>query len=335
MTRAPATAAVALLVALVLAGCGTDVTRPASAGTTHTAVPATATSSPTSTPTETPAAASTTSAAAPKTRVVVHDLGAQPRQSLRLAVNPGTLQHATMTLRMGLDMTVNGRKAPTMAVPAMRLGVDVSVSDVSSEGDITATFRYGDVKVLAQGDVADRIRAELAPVSQVHGTLRTTAFGVLIEGDFDVPAGLDPALQQTLTSLKEQLGNLVVPLPTVPVGVGATWTVHTESAVNGIAASADYDYRLLRRQGETITLEASYVQSIAEQQAHLPTLPPGVTARVHTSRITGAGRTVVDLGTPMPVESSLRARGPVLMTVTQGGQHADMVEQLQMDVSLQ
>jgi hypothetical protein len=267
--------------------------------------------------------------------VVVHDTGAQPRQSLRLAVSPGTVQHATMTMRMGLDMTVDGRKAPTASVPAMRFGMDVTVSDVSANGDITAGFRYGDVKVLARGDVADRIRTQLASLSQVQGTFRTTAFGVLIAGDFDIPPDIDPGLQQTLSSLKEQLGNLVVPLPTVPVGVGATWTVHTESAFNGIAASVDYDYRLLRRQGDAITLEASYIESIAEQEAHLPTLSPGVDAQVHPSRVTGSGSTVLDLRRPLPVGSTLRARGPILMTITQGSQHAEMVEQLQMDVSLQ
>lgn len=266
--------------------------------------------------------------------MVVHDAGAEPRQVVRLALSPGETQHAEMTMRMGMALTVNGRKAPSGVVPPMRVGLDVSIVDVSADGDVSATFRYGSIDVLGSGTVAEQVRTKLAPLAKLRGTLRTTASGVLLESHLDLPDDLDPVIRQTLSSLEDQLGSLVVPVPTAPVGVGATWTVHNESELNGLRTAVDYDYQLVERRGDQLTLATRYVQSMQEQQVQLPTVPAGVETQVHPSRVTGSGRTVVDLGSALPVESSLRARGPIRMSMEQDGQQFDLVQRMSMEISL-
>lgn len=306
MVRSKLGAALACAVVLFLGGCGTAKDDVAS-------------SSPTATPSSTSGA---------RTQVVVHDAGAEPRQTLRLALSEGSTQHATMTMQMDMSMAVNGKAQPTSSVPPIQMGMAVSISRVEDDGDITAQFHYDHLKVLGAGKAATQVEAALEPLARMNGTVRTTARGELIDADFDVPDDLDPTMKSLLDSIEEQLGNIVVPLPTEPVGIGATWTVHTESTIGGIKAGIDYDYELVGREGDRWVLRVGYAQTVQEQDADLPNMPAGATTHVSASTINGSGRTVVDFGALFPVESSMEARGPVRMRVTQGGGHADLVQRM-------
>lgn len=313
MVRRKSPIALALLVAaVVVSGCGT-------ARDDRVA------SHPTASPSDAPGS---------RTRVVVTDAGSEPRQTLRFAVAAGGTQHATMTMQMDSAVSLNGRAQPSTALPPMQMGMTVTIPKVEDSGAITATFRYDHLKVLGTGKIADQLQAGLAPLSKVTGTLRTTASGGMIDADLDLPGNLDPTMKSLLDSIKEQLGNMVVPLPSEPVGVGATWTVHTESAIGGIKATIEYSYKLLAHQGDRWVLQATYVQSVPEQDPHLPTMPAGATTHVYASKVTGSGRTVVDLGQLFPVESSVETKGPVHMLVTQQGQKADIVQRMHLVMKL-
>ena len=313
MVRPKSVAALAcLVVTLVVSGCGTAKDDPKSGSP----------------------AATSSDAAGSRTRVVVHDAGAEPRQTLRIAATEGATQHATMTVQMDMAMAVNGRAQPTNKVPPMQMGMAVSIPDVDDDGDITGTFHYDHLKVLGTGKVADQLQAALAPLAKIRGTVRTTAFGELIDADLDTPGDLDPTLKSLIDSIEEQLGNMMVPLPSEPVGIGATWTVHTESAISGIKAQIEYNYELVAHHGDRLVLRASYVQSVQEQDVDLPTMPTGATTHVYASKVTGAGRTVVDLGDLFPVESTVEARGPVHMLVTQDSEKTDIVQRMHIIMKL-
>jgi hypothetical protein len=312
-TKIPA-ALTCLLLALVVTGCGSAKDDgKSSAG---------------------PKSATTSDAPGSHTRIVVHDAGAKPREQLRFALAEGSSQHATMTLQMGMAMTVNGRTAPTTKVPPMQMGMAVAIPEVAENGDVTGTFRYDNLKVLGKGAIADQMEAGLAPLAKVTGTIRTTNTGKLIDSDLDIPGDLNPTLKALMESMKEQLGNMMVPMPDEPVGVGATWTVHTESAIGGIKAEIEYSYTLVEHTGNRVVLSASYVQSVQEQDADLPTMPAGATTHVYASKVTGFGRTVLDLTDLFPVESSVETLGPVHMLVTQDGEKTDLVQRMHIKMKL-
>lgn len=269
-----------------------------------------------------------------KTRVVVHDAGAEPRSRLRLAVAQGTNQHATMTMQMNMEMSVDGRQAPTNKVPPIQMGMAVSFPEVAKNGDVTATFKYDHLKVLGSGAMKKQMLIGLKPLEKVHGTVKTSATGALIDADFAIPGDMDPTMKTLLSSLKEQFANVMVPFPSEPVGVGATWTVHNEVAIDGIKAAADYNYQLLERQGDRVVLRTDYVQTYLEQDADIPTLPTGVTAHVHESKVNGAGRSEVDLTRLFPVNTEVEARGPIHMTMSQGTKSSEVVQNMHLLMKL-
>lgn len=237
-------------------------------------------------------------------------------------------------MKMGISMSVNGHQAPMTSIPEMRVGMDTSVSDVSSGGDITSSFQYGDLQVSGSGTAVDELRAKLGVISKIKGTLRFAANGGLMDAQIEFPDGVDPTIRSLLSSLREQLANLSVPLPDEPVGIGATWTARTELTLNGLRAAVDYDYRLVERDGNRLVLGMSAAEQIMEQRLQLPTMPPGVTAQVHASRVVGSGHIDLDLGHLIPVDSSADMSGTIRMAFEHSGKHFEMAERLHMTVSL-
>lgn len=268
------------------------------------------------------------------TVVKVQDAGGQPRQQLRISAPEGSTQHQTMTVQVQTSGSVDGRAIPSSTAPTMKMGMVVEVPDVDDQGDLTGTFRYDGLQVLGSGSGVEAMKAALAPLAKIHGTIRTTASGRLLDARFSTPEDLNPTLRSLLDSMKQQLGNMMVPLPEVPVGTGARWTVHTEPELGGIKAAVDYAYELVGRVGDRLELKMSYVETMKDQDAQIPNLPAGATAHVYASKVAGSGRMVLDLASLFPVESDLETRGPVHMLLSQGAQKSDIVQNMHMRMKL-
>jgi hypothetical protein len=302
------------VLAMLATGCGsTDVVESPQSGAT----------------TETASAHST-----PRAVVEVQDAGAEPRSPLSLTLTEGDSQHSTMAMTMGLSMEINGHKVPTAEVPTMRMGMVIDITDVSEDGVVSSTFGYDDVTVDGDDDMARQLEAKMAVLKDVHGTMQVTETGDFVSADLDLPADLDPTMRTTMANMKDQFANMMVPLPQEPVGVGARWTAHTESELNGINLTMDAHYRLVERDGDRVVLEVSLDQKAGDQVIELPNVPDGVVSHLSSMHLSGSSRVVVDLGHPLPVESRMEIGGPMRMTVQQGKQHMDMLERMHMVMEL-
>jgi len=319
MTLGGKAMAAVFVVALAAGGCGA-VEDPTSTAQR------TGTTSPTSTTSTEPVA---------RPQVDVVDAGAAPRSRLSLTLSEGDSQRSTMTMTMGMQISMNGRKAPAVDVPAMSMGMVVDITDVSDDGVVSAGFGYDDVDVDGDTAVARELEEKLAVIKGVHGTLQMTETGEFIAADLELPDDLDPTMQTTLNSMEDQLSSMMVPLPAEPVGVGARWTVHTETQVNGVQASLEAQYRLVEREGDHVVLQVSYVQTADDQVMEVPGAPTGVVSHLKSMHMAGTGRTVIDLGHPLPVQSHLQVSGNMRMTVEQGNQHMDMVQRLRIGMELE
>ncbi|MGB6125129.1 MAG: hypothetical protein WBG47_07240 [Gordonia sp. (in: high G+C Gram-positive bacteria)] len=114
-----------------------------------------------------------------------------------------------------------------------------------------------------------------------------------------------PARSALEQSLLEAL-NYSVPLPTSPVGAGATWTsVRTVSAAATVTQTMNVT--LARRDGNVVTLDVK----IDETPVNSIFSIPGSDDKLHISRfsMSGSGTLTVDLTKRFPVAGSLAVKG--------------------------
>ncbi len=75
------------------------------------------------------------------------EAGAEPRRQLRYAPAPGDKASLTMTMKMGMQMTMGDRAAPKTNLPAMVMVMNIDVQEVGANGDITYSMKLVDTSV--------------------------------------------------------------------------------------------------------------------------------------------------------------------------------------------
>lgn len=243
--------------------------------------------------------------------------GAEPREPLRLDLEPGGHRHATMTMANTVTSIVDGQRAPAVQAPETSTGMSFDIGDREG-GETEIAFGYDDIEVDGTGAQAAAVEQALRGLGEVTGSITLSELGELVEGGYQLPEGLDPAISSTLDSLESQLQSLTVPLPAKPVGVGAVWTAEVEAEVNGITSVTTARYRLVERDGDRVVLAVRLDQSAAEQDVDLPTLPPGVTAHLQSLSMSGSARTILDLGSPVPASMRSQMAGASRMVIADG-----------------
>lgn len=259
--------------------------------------------------------------------------GAGELKTIRLDVEPGTKQRGTMTMKMGVEMSLDGQTFPSSDVPPMEMDMSFSVDDVRPDGVIEASFRYGDTRVVGSpGAMVDALDEQLSTLEGITGTFQTTDRGAVLEADIDVPKDVPTLIRQTMESFQSQMQNLSVPFPVEPVGVGASWTYPTEAEINGIRMNAVYTYTLKSRTADRVVLAYTMKQTAPEQDPKIPGVPDGVEVHLDRMEMSGSGTGVVALGSPMPVKMRNTASGTSRMTMTADGQSQQMRQDMTFDV---
>lgn len=265
--------------------------------------------------------------------VELTDPGSEPRESIRIAMQAGDTQSASITLRMSMRMTVDGKSYADTEVPPMVMGMRLEVTDVE-DGVIRADFGYDDVLVRGSGPDAEAVEEALRPLADMTGTMEVTDNGRLIDASLDIPDDLDPNVRNMVGSIESQLQNLTTPFPEEEVGVGATWTVTAQSAVGGINARIVTRYELVERTADGLVLSMRMDQSAPEQDADIPGLPAGSTVHVDRMETTGTGRLVYEPGMLIPSSSRSDLEGSTEMTVEENGGTSSLEQSMRMRMVL-
>jgi hypothetical protein len=222
--------------------------------------------------------------------VVVVNPGADPKHVVRYTLAKG----AKVTTELAMEGSLkSGQQGGTM--PSLIFDLDMQVEDVVISGDykirwtITAVHardREG-AKITASA-VESKLDA-LAGVS-VIATLRPD--GKLDDSRIDLHGKAIPdGLAQQLTSLAQSMQQIAMPLPTVPVGVGAVWKTMRAVDQSGIKVMTGSTVTVKALDDHTMTLDIASEMHGADQK-----LQQGTTA-VDVSHIAGSGtgHAVVDV----------------------------------------
>lgn len=309
--------ALALAIALITASCGLF-----DGGSD----PATSTTSPT------PPSTSTTTTTVPveEPTVTVLDAGTEPRQPLRVVLEPGAQASITVTTDLAVDQQAAGR-TQRIDAPPVRQELSYEVGEVSEEGaEVTITLTAVAVQPAGAGLDAEEVEAldrSLAPLVGLRATGTLTPTGTYVDLRFRRPAGLDRALIAQLDATQSQLAALAAPLPTEAMGLGGRWTATTTADLAGTTARTATTYEITAIDDDRVSYRAT-IGSTAEPQPLVPTgLPAGSVAELLSSELTGSATGQIWLRDPGATVLA-RVAGPQRIRVEHDGTTTDLDQQV-------
>lgn len=241
-------------------------------------------------------------------------------------IDPGAVQGETIvlggqvpdeatwsgTMSQRSDTTINGLPGP--ATPVIGLGMTVSVEQLG-DGIWRYSGGYTSVDLVdANGTdpaVVDATLQILAGMTDITFTSDVDQFGLSSDSSFDGLESLDPSLVEFVEPMIKQTDDMTVPVPTQPLGVGATWSDTISFELQGIVTTADVTYVLTEIDGDRYTLEVTQEQSQAG---------PGIISSSGTFTGTIEG----DVTEPMPLSSVISGESEIV-AVGAGGQRVTVV----------
>ena len=164
-------------------------------------------------------------------------------------------------LGLAVDATVMGEVVPTMTITT-----NVEVQAVGCDGSMRLRMTIADVAAKDQrkDGAAAMMTAQLAPLKGMAVSALLMPTGEMT--DVKLVAGDQPAAaSDMLSSVTDNFARLAMPLPSVPVGVGARWRSTRVVEQGGIAMTIVTNVTLTARDGDvlhyTMTTTASSEKS--------------------------------------------------------------------------
>jgi len=295
----------------------------------NAAIPAASTSQPAGSPATAPIA---------KSPVKLLDAGSEPRTVLRLHPTVGDKQSISMTMKIGMDMSVAGNTVPAMDLPAIVMNLDVAVKDISAEGTIAYTILFNAATIAADANtqpaIATAMKASLDGFSGMTGTGEMSDRGVVKNVDLKLPANAAPQLAQAIGQMKDSFSSSSTPLPEEAVGPGAKWEYKTRIKSQGMNIDQTIAFELVSVEGDHVNLRSTLTQSALNQKISNPAMP---TMKMDLTKMSGngGGTSTLDLGKLMPVSGTLAEKTEMSMSMNIGQQKQTMNMKMNINVSIE
>ena len=272
------------------------------------------------------------------TQVKLLEAGAEPRKVLRLHPSPGDKQTITLTMKMAVETTMGGMQAQAMKLPAMTMSMDVTVKNVSGQGDITYELVMGGVNVAddpaGSPQLAELIKAALGGAKGMSGTGVVSSRGLTKGMEFKVPPGADAQTRQVMDQMRESFSSMAAPLPEEAVGPGARWEVRMPIKSQGMTIDQTTTCELVSIEGERLTTKRTFTQRAANQKIESPAMP-GLKVDVNKMVGTGTGQNTSELEKLLPSEGTMDLHSETDMAMNMGGQKQAISTKLDLNVRLE
>lgn len=250
---------------------------------------------------------STTTTTVPNPEVL--EVGQAPLRDLRLRLQEGTT--TTVTVAVDLDVTQDpGPSEEALDSPTVSETVTFTVDDV--EGDrAELSFAFTAVDVERSGtDLTEeehrQLVADLQDLVGIGGSGRVTDRGHFTAFSYDLPEDLAPRLAASVGQFEDQLGDLAVPLPTEPLGVGARWRTRSSSTLAGAQLDQESTWEITAITDREVSYQVTSTLDAADQTLDAADLPAGTTARLVSAKASGTATGTMDLDSVVATsESSL------------------------------
>src|SRR5205823_1741160 len=118
--------------------------------------------------------------------------------------------------KMGMDTKAEGTQGTPVKLPAVKMTMDLSVKDVSPNGDINYELVVSDASVADEPgvlpQVAQAMKTSIAGTKGMSGTGTLSSRGLNKGSEIKVPASADAPIRQAAEQMKESFANLGTPL---------------------------------------------------------------------------------------------------------------------------
>ena len=264
--------------------------------------------------------------------------GANPRKQIRFTPKKGDKQTALMTMKMSQQMVMRGQKLPSVPTPAMQFTIDVEVTKVDSNGDITFSYSYPNAAIVEEeGAAASPAKAVmegmLKSIIGLKGSGVITSRGFTKSSDIELPEGAAPQLTAVIDSMKDSLSKMSSPVPEEAVGVGGKWTVTQSMAANGIVVDQVSTHTIKAFNGDKVDMTVEIKQSAGKQEMKAPGLPEGAKMTLNSLESTGAGTMLLTPSELFPV-SGMKSETKSSMDLDIAGQQQPMEVQMTIDMTI-
>jgi hypothetical protein len=264
--------------------------------------------------------------------------GGEPRQVLRLHPKAGDKQTLNMTLKMTMGMKLGEMENPPMKLPAMVMTMEVTVKDVSPQGDISSELVMTDASVADEPgvlpQVAETMKSSLGNLKGLTGTGLTSNRGVNKGTEINLPAGADPQVRQAMDQMKDSVANLSSPLPEEAIGAGAKWEVTMPLKSQGMSINQTTTYELVSLKEDHLNTKVSINQTAPKQKVQSPTMPNLKLDLLKMSG-TGTGELSFNLAQLLPASGAITSHTDLLMGVGAGAQQQTMSMKMDIDLHLE
>lgn len=271
--------------------------------------------------------------------VTVVERGSEPRRELRLQAEAGQAFTSVMTMTLGMTMEVDGQPVPPQPLPDTRVTMEVSVDDVSDDGDISFSYRYASVEPVAGDDVdpavVDAMRTALTQMQGITGRAVVSNRGVLVDSSIDASSVQDENMRAMVDSLSTQTEALTVPFPAEEVGRGATWRVTRQAKLMGIDTEMTLQYELVELEGETYSLAVEQEVTAAPGPADIPGVPAEAAVTIEDYLVKSTGSIDGTMVRILPARSVLEGAGDIRLRAQSGAESGTLVQHLDMRVELE
>ena len=278
-------------------------------------------------------------AAKPQDEVVVKllDAGASPRKALRLTSKKGDKQSAVMTMKINQEMVIRGQKIPVPATPAMKFTMDVAITDVAENGDISFQYVYPAVALVEEDGVAaqtkELMEGMLKSMEGLKGSGVVTSRGFAKSAEIEMPENVAPQIKAMVDSMKESMSKMSSPLPEEAIGVGGKWSVTQAITSNGMTMQQTSTHTLKAIKGDTFEVDIELTQSAEDQEMKAPGLPPGTKMTLKSLESTGSGEMSLSTKDLFPV-SEMKTQSKMSMEMDAGGQIQPIDANLTIEMSI-
>ena len=263
--------------------------------------------------------------------------GAEPRKVLRLHPKSGDKQALELSMNPTMEAKVGEMANPPMKMPGMKVVLELTVKDVSSEGDIGYQTVFTDAAAAdgagADPQMAQAINSALGNLKGLAGVGTVSSRGFDKGTQFKAPADANPAMGQAFEQLKEIFANLAIPLPQEAIGPGAKWEARSQVKSQGITLQQTATYQLASIDGERAAIKSTTTQHAANQKIQNPMMP-GMRADLTKMDATGTGDVSLLLTQVLPSNGTIDFHSEVDMSMNIGPQRQPMSMKADVSVTL-
>jgi hypothetical protein len=271
-------------------------------------------------------------------RVTVEDTGRGPREHLRLHLTAGTTTKAAVVSKVDLDMTIEGNRLSTGALPTTRAVMEQRIDRVEPGGTAHYTVTIGEWSIVptpgADAASARRTGEVLEQLEGLRGTGTVDPSGANQTLKMDTSTVSDPLMKSTLDSFASQVGNLAVAFPTEPVGPGARWKSKSTATINGITMNTTSTYTLRTRTGDHYELDVVQDADAPPGPVAMPNVPSGTETSIESFTVHSTGKIVGELTQSLPSTSTVQGSGEGRLTIVAEGERGTLIQRLKIDVAL-